>query len=473
MSKPEMNLVDRVIDYFAPVASRQRMAARLASKVQMNYDAASRSRRTNAWKAPSTSGDSAASGQRELLRYRSRDFIRNRPLAARGQSVITSNVVGGAGIVPSVECDEDDRKPEIRQLIKAHLMTTAIDVLGEMTLPMMQRTVMNATFGDGEILARRRWRTGRFGEGLELPFQVQLMEVDHLDLTKREHGKNQVIDGIEIGPTGRIEAYHLYRRHPGDATWWSMQRFESERVPASEIIHVRRFDRPGQLRGVPWMAPVMLPLGDLSDYQEAEIVKQKIAGLLVGVVKTANPKDDENYEPLTELMPGSIGAIGHEDDVIFNDPPSVSGFRDFMSVNARHIAVALGVTYEALTGDLSGVNFSSGRMGRMEMDRNIETWQQQIIVAQFCRGIETWLMEAVNIVGRDLPEFSLTWTAPRRALIDPSKEIPAAIKEIESGLTSRSRKQRELGYDPDVIQGERLEDQDRDKELGDDGGAED
>ena len=51
----------------------------------------------------------------------------------------------------------------------------------------------------------------------------------------------------------------------------------------------------------------------------------------------------------------------------------------------------------------------------------------------------------------------LDWTPPRRPLIDPSKEISAAVSEIEAGLTSRQRKQREMGYDPDEIARERAE----------------
>jgi capsid protein len=43
-------------------------------------------------------------------------------------------------------------------------------------------------------------------------------------------------------------------------------------------------------------------------------------------------------------------------------------------------------------------------------------------------------------------------------MIDPAKEIGAAVDEIEAGLTSLQRKQRELGYDPDVIAREREED---------------
>lgn len=68
---------------------------------------------------------------------------------------------------------------------------------------------------------------------------------------------------------------------------------------------------------------------------------------------------------------------------------------------------------------------------------------------------------------RNLPTMpeSIGWTAPRRPLIDPSKEIKAAKDEVDAGFTSRQRKQRELGYDPDTIAEERREDAARDAAL--------
>ena len=78
--------------------------------------------------------------------------------------------------------------------------------------------------------------------------------------------------------------------------------------------------------------------------------------------------------------------------------------------------------------------------------------------------MDTWPLVQIS---RGLPAApkALEWTAPRRPLIDPSKEIGAAIEEIDAGLNSRQRKQREMGLDPDVIARERAEDAARDAVL--------
>ena len=95
------NWIDRAILGIAPERGARRLAARAKAQVLMNYDAASKGRRTHGWKAPSTDADTAAGRSRKQLRFLSRDMIRNRSLAARGQAVVTGNVVG-TGIMPSI-----------------------------------------------------------------------------------------------------------------------------------------------------------------------------------------------------------------------------------------------------------------------------------------------------------------------------------------------------------------------------------
>jgi lambda family phage portal protein len=347
------------------------------------------------------------------------------------------------------------------RVIRDHLMTPAIDAYGVEGLPGLQRQVMNAVFCDGEILVRRRLRNLKFAAGLTLPVQVQLLEVDYLDETITSYGQNDVIDGIEYGPTGQAVAYHLFDFHPGDTQRHRRGRYASTRVLAQNILHIRRIDRPGQMRGVSWLAPVMMTLGELSDYQEAQILKQRIAALLAFFVEASEDGEVYDGQQLEELQPGAVVGLRPGQKVTASQPPEVANYQDFMREGVRTIATGLGLTYESF-GDLTGVNFSSGRMGRMEMDRFVQVWQQQIIINQFCHGIAKWTLDAWRLVqlsrGLPPPPDVIEWTAPRRPLIDPSKEIGAAIEEINAGLTSRQRKQREMGYDPELIARERQED---------------
>ncbi|PTW45688.1 phage portal protein [Rhodovulum kholense] len=458
-----MRWLDRAILSLAPQAGLARIQAKARAQVLMNYDAASKGRRTYGWKAPATAAD-AAGANRAQLRQLSRDMIRNRSLAARGQAVVTGNVVG-TGIMPSVRMEGDADGTAAMDLLRAHLLTPAIDAYGIHALPGLQWQVMNAVFSDGEVLVRRRARNLDLDPDLVLPFQIQVMEADHLDLSITSHGRNEVIEGIEYGPTGRVEAYHLFDQHPGATHRITSGRFQSTRVLARQILHIRRTERPGQMRGVPWLAPVMMTVGELSDYQESQILKQRIASLLAFFVEAS--ADGEVYAgtEIERLEPGAVIGLKEGQKVTPSEPPAVDGYADFMREGVRSIATGLGLTYESF-GDLTGVNFSSGRMGRIEMDRFIQVWQQQIMIGQFCQGVGRWTLEAWQMARASygLPPVprALEWTAPRRPMIDPGKEIEAAVKEIEAGLNSRQRKQREMGLDPDVIARERAEDAARD-----------
>lgn len=469
---------DRFLLRVAPGLAARRATARHRAETVMNYDGASRGRRARTFKGPTTDADGAAYGQRSILRNRCRDLIRNRPLAARAQMVIAANVVG-SGIRFSVDA-EPAIKDLVEPVLRDHLATPAIDAFGQQDLYGLQNTVINGVFADGEILARRRWRTNGLDK-VPLPFQVELLEVDYLDLTKTSHGNNRVAEGVEYGPTGRIEAYHLYREHPGNVAFPQRNTLVSDRVPAADVLHVRRMDRPGQLRGVPWLAPVMLPLAEVSDFQESEIVKQRLSSLIAVVVTTTEGGAKYNARGLSELSPGAVLSLDPDQDVKFTDPPEVNGYAAFMKQTLMTIAMGIGVTYESLSGDLTGTNYISFRAGRMEMDRLVECWQQQLMVAQFCSGIGHWIDEAWPFFLKALPQgsdlasvrsggFRLNWTPPRRALVEPTKEIPAVLKSVDGRLTSRQRAIRQLGGDPEEIRREIAEDAAKDAALIPDNG---
>ena len=460
-----MNILDSTISFFAPQAGLARIMARAQARAVMNYDGATKGRRAFGWKAPATSADAAAYGSRARLRQLSRDMVRNRPYAARAKDVIVANVVG-EGLQPSIRSASDNAKAVAQDLMERHLLTNAIDAMGEYDVLEMQQICMAAVFTDGEVLLRRRMRSPVYDRHLPLGYQVELLEVDCLDTTVQSWGDNLVEEGVEYGPTGAIEAYHLFNEHPGAVR--HRRALQSTRVHWSDVIHIRRFDRPGQLRGVPWLAPVMMTLGELADYQEAQILKQKMSALLALAIKfgSGSARPAAAGAGLEELAPGAIVELpeGAEPHVI--QPPTVVGYDEFMGRGLRTIASGIGVTYEALTADLRGVNFSGGRMGRNEMDRLVRMWQRGLMVMQFGMGMERWFREGLALAGHGGLPFRMDWTPPRRILIDPTKEVPAMIEEIDAGLASRQGVQRELGRDPDRIRSERRQDLDLDKAAG-------
>lgn len=116
------------------------------------------------------------------------------------------------------------------------------------------------------------------------------------------------------------------------------------------------------------------------------------------------------------------------------------------------IASGAGVTYEQMTGDLSGVNFSSIRAGMIEYRRLIEVWQWLTFVPMHgtptVRAWEQVARIAGKVRGKPL---TLQWTPPKWDYVDPTKEVAATRDEIAGGLASLSEKLRARGYDPDTV----------------------
>lgn len=460
------SMLDRAVLAVAPMRGLGRIQAKAKANILMNYDAGGMGRRVKGIRAPATDADAASLGSRRVLRQRSRDLIRNAPFAKRAQSVVTNNVVG-AGIAPSITGGNSAAAEAAAKVVLPFLQSTEIDAHRAMNFATMQSVVANSLFESGEVLALRRTRND---PAATLPLAVEILEIDHLDSTVQSAGENEVIDGIEYDASGIVVAYHIFEQHPGSAS--RKLKLQSKRVPASDVLHIRRIDRPGQMRGVPWLAPVMLTLTEMRDYQEAQILKQKISALLAGVVEAGDEGVPAGASGLDALAPGAFVYTEAGQKVQFTNPPKVDDYDVVMRLGLWAVAMGIGITGESLSGDLSNVNFSSMRAGRLEMDKNVETWQEQILIAQFCAGVGRWVLDAYRLKAKTRQSpLQMAWTAQRRALIDPTKEIPAIIKKVNAGLSSLSREQRAMGLDPDTIARERAEDAARHQPAPDELGA--
>ncbi|WP_237062559.1 phage portal protein [Loktanella sp. M215] len=383
-----MNWLDRAIMSVAPVSGARRIAARAAiTRLTAHYEATQPGNRGTSWRATRTDADAAAASRQRLSGI-ALDMVRNSPLATRAQQVIASNVVGD-GIIPKVIAKKKGEREAALRLIEAHFDTTDINADGRNNLYGLQRLVVNALVASGEVLIRRRRRERR--DGFALPFQIQVIEIDFLDsfaFGKGEAG-NVVRDGIEYDAIGRRVAYHLLSEHPGARGWRNLSR-ASRRVAASEILHIYRQDRPGQMRGVSWFAPVALALQDMADHQDAQLMRQKIAACFAAFrvnLDGETPAATADPGGLSTLVPGRIQNLAPGEDIRFAEPPGVQGYYEFTRSVSRTVAAGIGVTYEALTGDLTGVNFSSARIGRLEMDRNVSAWQWLLLIPQMMQPL--------------------------------------------------------------------------------------
>lgn len=454
-----MGFWERVALAVAPRLTLQRAQARKAATALLarNYEAASRGRRTSGWAR--TRGDANAILARALpeLRMHARDLVRNNGWARKAQRVIANNTTGGWGLTPRALGPE---AVKAREIWTKWADASTCDAEALRSFSAIQHQVVRTLATDGEVLIRRRRR--RPEDGLPLPLQIQLLEADYLDSAKdgvRGTAGGPIIQGVEFDAIGRRVAYWLFPEHPGS----SRATAESKRVPAEDVIHVFDPERPGQVRGVSWYGAGIVPLKDLDEYEDAELMKQKIAACFAAFVTdidgTSTPMgaQDARHPMIETIEPGMVHHLRAGQDVTFGSPPQVVT-DTFTARNLRRIAAALGVTYEDLTGDYSQVNFSSARMSRIAHWGNVRHWQWNVLVPQLCAGVWAWAMEAAVLAGAIRNADGAEWTAPPMPMIEPDKEGLAYSRLVRNGVMTFSDMIREQGGDPETHLAEYAED---------------
>lgn len=443
-----MKILDKTIEAISPTWARQRAAERLALRAlsKRKYEGASTSNRNKGWITSGTSADAAAIPVLKRLRDRSRDLVRNNPWAARGVTVIQENTVG-RGLLAQATSKSKSLNDKIEAAWNDWAGSRVIDADGRLNLYGLQSLAMRTIVESGEVIVRRRLR--KAADGMDVPVQVQLLEPDLLDDSRdRSLGQGgRISGGVQYSSIGKVEGFWIWRQHPGDALHTSSS--TSGFVTAENISQVFRSDRPHQGRGVPWLAPVMLRLRDFDDFEDAQLLRQKLAACFTAFIVT--PEETVNDDDLPdELTPGLIEALPPGRDVKFADPPGVEGYGEYSKTVLHAIASGLGITYEALTGDYSQVNFSSARMGWLEFSRNLFGWRRMLIT-QFLDPVWEWFLEAAILAGTlpvEAAGVRARWTPPRREMIDPVKETTAQAAAIKNGLQSLAGALRENGLEP-------------------------
>lgn len=433
--------LDRAIAAVSPAWAARRAHARLElARAERSFKAVSKGRRAAEWNRVSNTEPTEASADLATLRQRAREMRRNNPYWGAGVRAVTAHVVGH-GIRASVLGPNQSTNGRVQRAWEDWAKTQTPDVTGRSNFYGLQALAMGSVVQSGEILVRRY-----FSERGEL--QLQFLGPEYLDVahdTARGSivgGGRRITGGVEHDRFGKPVAYHLFRdpQNPYLGT---------SRVPAEEIAQAFDVLIPGQLRGVSWVANVFTRLADWDEFEDAELMRQKVAACF-GMVYVGAPAEGRDYQEHDKLEPGMVEHLPPGTDVHTVAPAPNQSLEAMSRITHRAIASGLGITYEALTGDYSQVNFSSARMANLAMHKNVVSWQRNIMVEQLLDRIFGWFLDSMLLQGvAGASACTARWAAPASVLVDPAKEVPATNARIRAGLVSWSGAVREAGGDPE------------------------
>ncbi len=397
-----MNALDRAIGWFAPQTAVSRAKARHQLRM---YEGAAVGRRAASWKAMHTSANAELQTAMRPPRDRSRDLARNTPYAARMLDIITSHAVG-TGIVPVPDTGSDKYDRRLENLWGE--WERKADVTGQMTFYGMQVLAVRSMVESGETVLRFLDRP--LDSGLQVPFQLQALEADYIDQWRDGIYGDPAnpIKGLErtrlgVGDFDRRMGLYLWPWHPGEITTANMRPGVSVFVPQDEVIHLFKALRPGQVRGVPWFAPILMTARDLADFVDSVNVKARVEACFAGFIT-----NDDSTAPLldparpgvagydyaiptaqvTSLEPGMMKKLRAGQDIKFAQPTSAGQVEPILTFNLQAMAAGVGCTYDQATGDLRGATFSSLRAGKVEFRRLTEQLQHHTIIPGVCN--RTW-----------------------------------------------------------------------------------
>lgn len=462
------NPIDAVISFVNPKAGLERAKFRaqmsIVKSAKRSYEGATKGRRGAGWNSKSPNNQNLDIQQAlPALRERSIDAYKNNPTVFKIIRTIQNNVIG-TGIMPtpvSVVGKKALTDKELKTIKAAwELFVKQCDFDGFFNFFGLQSLAMRNIAMQGEIFVVRQ-RDSKY----TIPFKLQVMAPHMCDYTKSSFQtlrspENYVVQGVEFDSRGRKVGYWMHEYNPNNEF---ILKLAPKFVSVDDVIQVFYKEFPEQVRGIPFGTSAMLNTRDLADYEDAQLMLQKVSACHVAFTTMPAPEqgasgiegseDEEERIGADHMEPGIIQHMAPGETVTFNNPPTPQSYAEYVGKNQQKTAAGFGVTYEQATGDMGNVNFSSGRMGWIEAQRQIEDWQYNMFIPQFCDKIWEWFVEGMKIANiiPQKTEVGAEWTPQGREMIDPVKEMNGLILELKSGLVSWTEACKRRGYNPDTL----------------------
>lgn len=474
-----LNALDRVIGFLSPERAVRRGAARYLLQSSSGYNAARRDRsatkgrRTNV----SSSPDYDTLPDLDLLRARSRDLVRNEPLAQSAISTKVAHVIGAGHVLrPEIDAERLGLTPEEAEAWESAALdiwtdwawSRDCDITRHQTFAELEDLVYRSRLMSGDVFVVRRFK--RRHHRL-LATAVQVIEADRLSNPNWTADSATMAGGVELDSDGAPVAYHFADRHAldrgmsGIVTWQRVPAFDATGRPLVLHIHGPRW-RPDMNRYAPMLAPVIESLMQKSRYTQAELMaavisacfaigmKSEEGDLSEGIAKVAAGAGSGSSASVSAEIdfdqPGMIFDLVPGEEVMNFEPGRPNPqFAPFIDAVAREIGAGTDLPHELLVKQFQA-SYSASRAA-MEMAWLFFRADRALHVEQFCapiyedvitEAVARGLLKAPGLLTDPLRRqawLGAEWMGPARPTIDPVKDATADQMYLDMGVGTLTR----------------------------------
>lgn len=489
-----MNLIDKTIAYFNPGKAVQRVAARKTLDiVNSGYSeggASGQKKSMRGWQSINGSPKDDIDLNLYTLRARSRDLYMNSPLATASLKTTKTNVIGpGLRLKSRIDSEflriseeeADNWERQVEREFSIWAESKHCDAIRMSDFYDLQGMAFLGMLMNGDAFSVFKKSTPK--PWMPYTLRLHVIEADRIStpwantvIGTNVEGKNTangnfITSGVEYDSEGMTVAYWICNVYPYptglDSTvprkWTRLEAYGSK-TGRPNLLHLMEPERADQRRGVPFLAPVIESLKQITRYTEAELMASVIAGMFTVFIKSAGPSSEmpvgsmvpneqkvaPNDPSVYEMGNGAINVLNEGESIdIANPARPNSNFDGFVGSLCKYIGAALEIPQELLQKSFQS-SYSASRAALLEawkMFRVRRNWVRK----EFCQPTyEEWLAEAVSIGRIKAPGFftdpairnawsRADWNGPVPGQLDPVKEVTAAGMRIELGLSTRER----------------------------------
>lgn len=366
----------------------RRAYANAMRSIQARYDAASDADQSfkNWWSASDGLGARAANSLavRQKLRERARYEYANNPIC---KGIIDTRANDTIGTGPRLQLLTENTQANSQVERAWAQWSDACNLASKL------RTMFKSLGMDGEPFGLIT-NNPRLNHPVQI--DLRLVECDQFTDPQFSEVERNWCDGIRYDEWGNPLTYRMLDEHPGEQDGWGVP-WAFQDIPADQVLHLFREDRPGQCRGIPDITPALTLFASMRHFRDATIAAAETAASL-NVIFYTNHLDPVKPDPTWTLnvRTGMIAPDGWDARQVTSEHPSTT-YPMFMQWLIIEIARAINMPFSKAAGWTADYTYASGKIEERDYESDLKVDRAWVSSQVVNRLFSEWWREAVSV----------------------------------------------------------------------------